>query len=159
MIIFLWCLFSLRWWCHAPSFHYAKHFHMVFPFMQVLFFLFTCILKYLDLNLVSLWRFTTWTGNTQVLFFSTMTRLLDVMEEYLTWKQYRYLRLDGHTSGSERGSLIDHFNQPDSPYFIFLLRYSMFQYSWYLYLGIQWTRFSLFDIFSQVINVLYVLEI
>ncbi|KAL9277872.1 hypothetical protein ACSQ67_024884 [Phaseolus vulgaris] len=58
----------------------------------------------------------------RVLFFSTMTRLLDVMEEYLTIKQYRYLRLDGHTSGGDRGALIELFNQPDSPYFIFLLR-------------------------------------
>ena len=58
----------------------------------------------------------------QVLFFSTMTRLLDVMEEYLTLKQHRYLRLDGHTSGSDRGALIETFNQTDSPYFIFLLR-------------------------------------
>ncbi|CAK8563616.1 unnamed protein product [Lathyrus sativus] len=57
----------------------------------------------------------------RVLFFSTMTRLLDVMEEYLTSKQYRYLRLDGHTSGGDRGALIDLFNKPDSPFFIFLL--------------------------------------
>ncbi|XP_057957466.1 chromatin structure-remodeling complex protein SYD-like isoform X2 [Malania oleifera] len=57
----------------------------------------------------------------RVLFFSTMTRLLDVMEEYLSWKQYRYLRLDGHTSGSDRGALIELFNKPDSPFFIFLL--------------------------------------
>ncbi|KAK7387852.1 hypothetical protein VNO78_22648 [Psophocarpus tetragonolobus] len=57
----------------------------------------------------------------RVLFFSTMTRLLDVMEEYLSLKQYRYLRLDGHTSGGDRGALIELFNQPDSPYFIFLL--------------------------------------
>ncbi|KAM5569108.1 hypothetical protein ABKV19_016562 [Rosa sericea] len=57
----------------------------------------------------------------RVLFFSTMTRLLDVMEEYLSFKQYRYLRLDGHTSGGDRGSLIDNFNKPDSPFFIFLL--------------------------------------
>ncbi|RZC77281.1 hypothetical protein C5167_001433 [Papaver somniferum] len=57
----------------------------------------------------------------RVLFFSTMTRLLDVMEEYLRWKRYRYLRLDGHTTGGDRGSLIDEFNRPDSPAFIFLL--------------------------------------
>ncbi|GMP88120.1 hypothetical protein CsSME_00040216 [Camellia sinensis var. sinensis] len=57
----------------------------------------------------------------RVLFFSTMTRLLDVMEDYLCWKQYRYLRLDGHTSGGDRGALIDNFNQPGSPFFIFLL--------------------------------------
>lgn len=58
----------------------------------------------------------------QVLLFSTMTRLLDVMEDYLCWKQYTYLRLDGHTSGGDRGALIEKFNNPDSPYFIFLLR-------------------------------------
>nr|KJB33147.1 hypothetical protein B456_006G257000 [Gossypium raimondii] len=57
----------------------------------------------------------------RVLFFSTMTRLLDVMEDYLTFKQYRYLRLDGHTAGNDRGALIDKFNQQDSPFFIFLL--------------------------------------
>jgi SNF2 family DNA or RNA helicase len=59
----------------------------------------------------------------QVLLFSTMTRLLDVMEEYLVWKKYRYLRLDGHTSGMERGALIEEFNRSDSPAFIFLLRH------------------------------------
>ncbi|KQK18704.1 chromatin structure-remodeling complex protein SYD isoform X2 [Brachypodium distachyon] len=57
----------------------------------------------------------------RVLLFSTMTRLLDVMEDYLVWKKYKYLRLDGHTSGHERGALIDNFNDPDSPAFIFLL--------------------------------------
>ncbi|XP_068659426.1 chromatin structure-remodeling complex protein SYD-like [Aristolochia californica] len=57
----------------------------------------------------------------RVLFFSTMTRLLDVMEEYLSWKRYKYLRLDGHTSGNDRGALIEEFNRSDSPAFIFLL--------------------------------------
>ncbi|CAI0466634.1 unnamed protein product [Linum tenue] len=57
----------------------------------------------------------------RVLFFSTMTRLLDIMEEYLMAKQYRYLRLDGHTSGGDRGALIDMFNKQSSPFFIFLL--------------------------------------
>ncbi|CAL9761957.1 unnamed protein product [Musa acuminata subsp. burmannicoides] len=57
----------------------------------------------------------------RVLFFSTMTRLLDVMEEYLSWKRYRYLRLDGHTCGLDRGALVEEFNRPDSQAFIFLL--------------------------------------
>ncbi|KAH7655984.1 DNA helicase protein [Dioscorea alata] len=57
----------------------------------------------------------------RVLLFSTMTRLLDVLEEYLSWKRYRYLRLDGHTSGNDRGALIDDFNRPGSEAFIFLL--------------------------------------
>lgn len=55
-----------------------------------------------------------------------MTRLLDVMEEYLSWKRYRYLRLDGHTSGLDRGALVEEFNRPDSQAFIFLLRFSFF---------------------------------
>ena len=59
--------------------------------------------------------------NHRVLFFSTMTRLLDVMEDYLTWKGYRYLRLDGHTSGVDRGALIEQFNRPDSDALLFLL--------------------------------------
>lgn len=57
----------------------------------------------------------------RVLLFSTMTRLLDVMEDYLTLKCYRYLRLDGHTSGVDRGALIEQFNRPDSDAFLFLL--------------------------------------
>lgn len=61
-------------------------------------------------------------ANHKVLFFSTMTRLLDVMEDYLEWKGYKYLRLDGSTGGSERGALIQDFNAPQSEAFIFLLR-------------------------------------
>ena len=79
----------------------------------------SCILLYID---VSNFIFCGWLLFLQVLFFSTMTRLLDVMEEYLQWKQYRYLRLDGHTSGGDRGALIELFNRQNSPYFIFLLR-------------------------------------
>jgi hypothetical protein len=45
------------------------------------------------------------------------------MEDFLVWKKYKYLRLDGHTSGHERGALIDKFNDPNSQAFIFLLRY------------------------------------
>ncbi|KAG6493641.1 hypothetical protein ZIOFF_048634 [Zingiber officinale] len=54
-------------------------------------------------------------------FFSTMTRLLDVLEDYLCWKRYRYLRLDGHASSLDRGALVDEFNRSDSQAFIFLL--------------------------------------
>lgn len=78
-----------------------------------------CLISYL-INHFSVSN--SWVVLFQVLFFSTMTRLLDVMEDYLTFKQYRYLRLDGHTCGGDRGALIDKFNQQDSPFFIFLLR-------------------------------------
>eukprot|EP00899_Mesostigma_viride_P015626 jgi/Mesvir1/24064/Mv10789-RA.3 len=57
----------------------------------------------------------------KVLFFCTMTRLLDLMEEYLGAQGHKFLRLDGTTSGAERGELIRQFNSPAEDVFIFLL--------------------------------------
>ena len=53
-------------------------------------------------------------GNTalQVLLFSTMTRVLDVLEDYLDWRGYEHLRLDGSVSSSDRGELVKRFNAP-----------------------------------------------
>lgn len=34
----------------------------------------------------------------RVLIFSQMTRMLDILEDYCFWKQYKYCRLDGNTS-------------------------------------------------------------
>lgn len=41
-----------------------------------------------------------------------MTRLLDVLEEYLDWRGFEYLRLDGTTTAAERGALVAKFNDP-----------------------------------------------
>lgn len=62
----------------------------------------------------------------KVLLFSSMTKLLDVMELYLQWryvdgKPLKYRRLDGNTSFSDREKAVDAFNAPDSDDFIFLL--------------------------------------
>ncbi len=57
----------------------------------------------------------------RVLLFSQMTRLLDVLEEYLELRGFKFLRLDGSTKSAERGALLSEFNAPDSPYFIFIL--------------------------------------
>lgn len=57
----------------------------------------------------------------RVLLFSTMTKLLDIMEEYLQWRQLVYRRIDGTTSLEERESAIVDFNAPNSECFIFLL--------------------------------------
>eukprot|EP00850_Spirogloea_muscicola_P024018 SM000424S15771 [mRNA] locus=s424:17992:24037:+ [translate_table: standard] len=57
----------------------------------------------------------------RVLLFSQMTRLIDILEEYLEWKGMKFLRLDGNTKTEERGTLLASFNAPASPYFIFLL--------------------------------------
>lgn len=57
----------------------------------------------------------------RVLLFSTMTKLLDILEEYLQWRQLVYRRIDGTTSLEDRESAIIDFNSPVSESFIFLL--------------------------------------
>eukprot|EP00455_Lapot_gusevi_P049806 TRINITY_DN7126_c0_g1_i1.p1 TRINITY_DN7126_c0_g1~~TRINITY_DN7126_c0_g1_i1.p1 ORF type:complete len:517 (-),score=68.23 TRINITY_DN7126_c0_g1_i1:42-1592(-) len=57
----------------------------------------------------------------RVLLFSQMTRLLDLMEDYLQYRHYAYLRLDGSTKSEHRGQLLQQFNDPNSPYFVFIL--------------------------------------
>ena len=70
----------------------------------------------LDRILIKLQR----TGH-RVLLFSTMTKLLDIMEEYLQWRGLVYRRIDGTTSLEDRESAIVDFNKPGSDCFIFLL--------------------------------------
>ncbi|CAG5131476.1 unnamed protein product, partial [Candidula unifasciata] len=56
----------------------------------------------------------------RVLMFSQFTMVLDIMEEYLKQKGYKYIRMDGQTPVPDRLQLIDRFNnEPDI--FIFLL--------------------------------------
>ena len=52
-----------------------------------------------------------------------MTELMTILEDYLTWKGWkdRYIRLDGTTKADDRFQLLEDFNMPNSPYFIFLL--------------------------------------
>uniref|UniRef100_UPI00358E5DCF transcription activator BRG1-like n=1 Tax=Myxine glutinosa TaxID=7769 RepID=UPI00358E5DCF len=57
----------------------------------------------------------------KVLLFSQMTTLMTILEDYFSYRNYRYLRLDGTTKAEDRANLLLQFNQPDSPYFIFLL--------------------------------------
>ncbi|XP_059457831.1 ATP-dependent helicase BRM isoform X4 [Corylus avellana] len=70
----------------------------------------------LDRILIKLQR----TGH-RVLLFSTMTKLLDILEEYLQWRRLIYRRIDGTTSLEDRESAIVEFNSPNSDCFIFLL--------------------------------------
>lgn len=59
--------------------------------------------------------------NHRVLMFCQMTRLMDIMEDYLRWRDLKYLRLDGTTKSDERGTLLNLYNAKDSDYFVFLL--------------------------------------
>jgi SNF2 family DNA or RNA helicase len=57
----------------------------------------------------------------RVLIFSQMTRLLDILEDYLLLRGYEYRRIDGSSHALDRENAIDDFNAPDSPIFVFLL--------------------------------------
>ncbi|XP_039289361.1 ATP-dependent helicase brm isoform X2 [Nilaparvata lugens] len=59
--------------------------------------------------------------NHRVLLFCQMTQLMTIMEDYLSWRGFLYLRLDGTTKAEDRGDLLKKFNNPESEYFIFLL--------------------------------------
>jgi SWI/SNF-related matrix-associated actin-dependent regulator of chromatin subfamily A protein 2/4 len=66
----------------------------------------------------------------KVLLFSTMTKLLDLLEVYLQWRELpastgggrlKYLRIDGSTALEDREHAIQKFNAKDSDTFVFLL--------------------------------------
>ncbi|KAJ9181960.1 hypothetical protein P3X46_006002 [Hevea brasiliensis] len=59
--------------------------------------------------------------DSRVLIFSQMTRLLDILEDYLMFRGYQYCRIDGNTGGEDRDASIDTFNKPGSEKFVFLL--------------------------------------
>lgn len=57
----------------------------------------------------------------RVLIFSQMTKMLDLMEDYLEGEGYKYERIDGTITGSLRQEAIDRFNAPGAQQFVFLL--------------------------------------
>lgn len=57
----------------------------------------------------------------RVLIFSQMTRLLDILEDYMHIQGHQYCRIDGNTDGDLRDSQMTEFNREGSPKFIFLL--------------------------------------
>lgn len=57
----------------------------------------------------------------RVLIFTQMTRVLDILEDYMVMRGYQYCRIDGNTDYSVRESSIDDFNAPNSEKFCFIL--------------------------------------
>ncbi|KAI8093601.1 SNF2 family N-terminal domain-containing protein [Halteromyces radiatus] len=57
----------------------------------------------------------------RVLIFFQMTQIMSIMEDFMNYRGFAYLRLDGSTKSDDRSQLLQIFNAPDSPYFIFLL--------------------------------------
>lgn len=60
-------------------------------------------------------------GNHRVLLYFQMTRMIDLMEEYLTYRNYKYCRLDGSTKLEDRRDTVADFQSPGSDIFVFLL--------------------------------------
>ena len=56
----------------------------------------------------------------RVLMFFQMTAVMSIMD-YLMFRKYEFVRLDGSTPADERSKRMEAFNAPDSPYFLFLL--------------------------------------
>ena len=59
-------------------------------------------------------------GGHRVLLYFQMTRMIDLMEEYLTYRNYKYCRLDGSTKLEDRRDTVLDFQQRPE-IFIFLL--------------------------------------
>lgn len=59
-------------------------------------------------------------GGHRVLLYFQMTRMIDLMEEYLTYRNYKYCRLDGSTKLEDRRDTVHDF-QTRPEIFIFLL--------------------------------------
>uniref|UniRef100_A0A8C5B2P2 DNA helicase n=1 Tax=Gadus morhua TaxID=8049 RepID=A0A8C5B2P2_GADMO len=57
----------------------------------------------------------------RVLIFSQMTKMLDLLEDFLENEGYKYERIDGGITGGMRQEAIDRFNAPGAPQFAFLL--------------------------------------
>ena len=56
----------------------------------------------------------------RALVFTQMTKMLDVLEAFLNYHGFTYLRLDGSTKVEQRQVLMERFNNSNK-YFIFIL--------------------------------------
>jgi chromodomain-helicase-DNA-binding protein 4 len=57
----------------------------------------------------------------RVLIFSQMTKMLDILEDFLDGAGYKFERIDGGITGNQRQEAIDRFNAPGAQQFVFLL--------------------------------------
>lgn len=59
-------------------------------------------------------------GNHRVLLFAQMTKMLNILEDYMNYRKYKYLRLDGSSTIMDRRDMVWDF-QHRSDIFVFLL--------------------------------------
>ncbi|XP_021724191.1 DNA helicase INO80-like [Chenopodium quinoa] len=59
-------------------------------------------------------------GNHRVLLFAQMTKMLNILEDYMNYRKYKYLRLDGSSTIMDRRDMVQDF-QLRNDIFVFLL--------------------------------------
>eukprot|EP01018_Ginkgo_biloba_P035476 Gb_04007 [translate_table: standard] len=59
-------------------------------------------------------------GNHRILLFAQMTKMLNILEDYMNYRKYRYLRLDGSSTIMDRRDMVRDF-QSRQDIFVFLL--------------------------------------
>jgi SWI/SNF-related matrix-associated actin-dependent regulator of chromatin subfamily A member 5 len=59
--------------------------------------------------------------DSRVLIFTQMTRVLDILEDFMVMRGYQYCRIDGNTDYDDREKAIDDFNRENSEKFVFIL--------------------------------------
>ena len=57
----------------------------------------------------------------KLLIFSQMTRLLDILDDFLRFRGFKYCRIDGQTSANDRELRIEDFQKEDSDKQVFIL--------------------------------------
>ena len=57
----------------------------------------------------------------RILIFFQMTKMMDIMADFMNFMGFKFLRLDGSTKTDERASYVQQFNAPNSEYQVFLL--------------------------------------
>lgn len=57
----------------------------------------------------------------QVLIFFQMTEIMTLIADFFSHRGWQFCRLDGSTKADDRQALLSTFNDPNSPYQVFIL--------------------------------------
>ena len=60
-------------------------------------------------------------SSAQVLIFFQMTEIMTIIADFFDYRGWKYCRLDGSTKADDRQALLSTFNDPASPYQVFIL--------------------------------------
>lgn len=57
----------------------------------------------------------------KVLIFCQMTKMIDILEDFMNMRKYTFFRLDGASNIADRRDMVNDFQKPSSKVFVFLL--------------------------------------